>query len=103
MDAHTTTLGDVADDRVAWQRLAAAGHLGEQVADALDLDVATSAGANHLAGRAARNQLQLVVVALRLDQLLGLVDQVRQAQVAGARAANMSSTDLRLVRSTSLS
>jgi hypothetical protein len=44
VNAHATALGDVTDDRIARQRLAAAGHLRHQVADALDLDVAALAG-----------------------------------------------------------
>ncbi len=32
-----------------------------------------------------RDQLQLIVTALRLDQLLSHVDQMRQAQVAGTK------------------
>ncbi len=83
MDADTAALSDVADNRVARQRLAAAGHLRQQVADALDLHIATLAG---LVWRGTpRDQLQLIVTALRLDQLLGHVDQMRQAQVAGTK------------------
>ncbi len=82
MDADAAALGDVADDRVARQRLAAAGHLRHQIADALDLDVA--AAARLVAAVLARDQLQLLGAALRLDQLLRVVDQLRQAQVAGA-------------------
>ncbi len=81
MDAHAAALGDVTDNRVARQRLAAAGHLRHQVADALNLDVA--ALARLVTGRLARNQLQLFVTAFRLDQLLRQVDQLRQTQVAG--------------------
>ncbi len=83
MDADTAALGDITDDGVARQRLAAAGHLRQQVADALDLHVA--ALARLVRRRAPRNQLQLVVTALRLDQLLRHVDQVRQAQVTRAK------------------
>lgn len=79
MDAHAAALGDVADDGITRQRLAAASHLRQQVADALDLDVATLAGTRP--GRLARYQFDLLD-ALGLQQLLGGVDQVRQAQVA---------------------
>src|SRR5690606_24553537 len=84
VDAHAAALGDVADDGVAGQRLAAAGHLGQQIADALDLDVAAPAGARHLGGAASRDQLQLGI-AIRLDQLLSLVDQMCEAYVAGTQ------------------
>ena len=75
--------GDVTDDRIPRQRLAAAGHLGHQVADALDLDIA--ALARFVAGGLAWNQFQLFVAALRLDQLLRQVHQLRQAQIACAQ------------------
>jgi len=81
VNAHAAALGDVADDRVARQGLATAGHLRHQVAHALDLDIAALAGL--VAGGLARDQFQLFVAAFRLDQLLGQVDQLRQTQVAG--------------------
>ncbi|MNQ91013.1 hypothetical protein D3C85_1063770 [compost metagenome] len=82
MNAHATALGDVTDDGVPRQRLAAAGHLGHQVADALDLDVA--ALARFVAGGLAWYEFKLFVATLRLDQLLRQVDQLRQAQIPGA-------------------
>ncbi|MNG03251.1 hypothetical protein D3C87_1760370 [compost metagenome] len=54
MNAHATTLSDVTNDRIARQRLAAAGHLRHQVADALNLNIATLA--RFVAGGLARNQ-----------------------------------------------
>ena len=92
VNAHATALGDVADDGVARQRLAATGHLRHQVADALDLDIATLAGL--VAGSFARDQLQLFVAAFRLHQLLGQVDQLRQAQVAGTEGGEHVFGDL---------
>ena len=81
MDGDATTDRDVADDRITRQGLAAAGHLRQQVADALDLDIAALARARCTG--AARDQLQLFVATLRLDLLLGQVDRMGQAQVAG--------------------
>lgn len=82
MNAHATALGDVADDGITRQWLAAAGHLREQVADALDLDIVALARTD--APRLSRNQLDRLQ-ALGLEQLLGGVDHMRQAQVAGAK------------------
>ena len=82
VNAHAAALGDVTDDGVPRQRLAAAGHLGHQVADALDLDIATFA--RFVTRGLARNQFQLFVAALRFHQLLRGIDQLRQAQVARA-------------------
>src|SRR5690606_10612959 len=43
VDTDTTANGDVAHDGVTWQRLAATGHLRQQVADTLNLYVAALA------------------------------------------------------------
>ncbi|RMO84044.1 hypothetical protein ALQ33_05543 [Pseudomonas syringae pv. philadelphi] len=80
VDADATTLSDVTDNRIARQRLAAAGHLRHQVADALNLDIATLA--RLVAGGLARDQLQLLVDPIRLNLLLSQVDQLRQTQIA---------------------
>ncbi len=38
MDTHPASLGNKTDDRIAWRRLAAARHVGQQVANPEDLD-----------------------------------------------------------------
>ncbi|MDT4861981.1 hypothetical protein FQZ97_966110 [compost metagenome] len=81
MDADATPQRDIADDRVARQRLAATGHLRQQVADTLDLDIATLARLETQC--LARDKLELLAATFRLDQLLRQVDQMGQTQVAG--------------------
>ncbi|KPZ18253.1 Uncharacterized protein ALO56_05246 [Pseudomonas viridiflava] len=81
VNAHPAPLRDVTDDGIARQRLAAADHLGHQVAHALDLNIATLA--RLVARSLARNQLQLLVHAIRFDLLLSQVDQLRQTQITG--------------------
>ncbi|RMR10054.1 hypothetical protein ALP92_103717 [Pseudomonas syringae pv. primulae] len=83
VNADATPLRDVPDNRVARQRLAAAGHLRHQVADALNLDIA--ALARLVAGGLARDQFQLFIDPIRLDLLLRQVDQLRQAQITRAQ------------------
>lgn len=80
VNADATTLSDITDDRIARQWLAAAGHLRHQVADALNLNIATLAGL--VAGGLARDQLQLFIDAIRLNLLLSQIDQLRQTQIA---------------------
>ena len=80
MNADATTEGDVADNRIARQRLAAACHLREQIADTLDLHVAALA---RLGAGASGDQLELVIImGIRLNQLLSMVDQLSQTQIA---------------------
>ncbi len=77
----TAAQGDVADDRIARHRLTATSQLGHQVADALDVDIPSAAD---IATGLFRDELQLLAVAIRLDELLRHIDHVGQTQVARA-------------------
>ncbi|RMQ54470.1 hypothetical protein ALQ01_05585 [Pseudomonas savastanoi pv. glycinea] len=83
VNADATPLGDVTDNRIARQRLAATGHLCHQVANALNLNIATLA--RLIARSFARDQFQLFINAIRFNLLLSQIDQLRQTQITRAQ------------------